>query len=472
MSHTSQFEYSPRWNRRQCLTAGSLGLLGLTQADLMRLRAASPETAVNAKPRRNSCVFLFLFGGPSQIDLFDMKPAAPVEVRGEFQPIDTAVPGLRICEHLPMLAGQMDKICLLRSMTHRMNVHGPACSEVFTGREYFGPPVTDESTPQDWPSLSAMTMRYGAPFNGLPPSVVLPWYLQFPGQSRKIAGQTGGRMGDRHNAFLVQGDLKQGTFDIPGMKMHDDVPLDRLASRHHLLRELERRHEIRFPSTAGLRQFQSNTDGAHDLLQNRASDVLSLSHESPALLERYGSSEIGQSLLMARRLVEAGVSLITVNWQDETIIDGVNTCWDTHQQNFPKLKNLLCPLFDRAFSAFIADLGDRGLLETTMVVALGEFGRTPKIGQFTQSANTQATGRDHWPHAFTAVCAGGGIRGGQAYGETTPNAGFVVDKPVTPADLSATILHFLGIDQHQEYDDEFQQIRQVLSEGTVVKDLG
>jgi uncharacterized protein (DUF1501 family) len=132
----------------------------------------------------------------------------------------------------------------------------------------------------------------------------------------------------------------------------------------------------------------------------------------------------------------------------------------------------LCPLFDRAFSAFIADLHERGLLETTMVVALGEFGRTPKIGQFTQSANTQATGRDHWPHAFTAVTAGGGIRGGQAYGETTPNAGFVVDKPVTPADLSATILHFLGIDHHQEYDDEFQQVRRELSEGIVVKDLG
>ncbi len=472
MSERVRPDFLSGWNRRQWLTAGSLGLLGLTDLDLRRLRAATTETPAASRRKKNSCIFLFLFGGPSQIDLWDMKPAAPVEVRGEFRPIDTAVPGIQICEHLPLFAQQLDKVCLLRSMTHRMNVHGPACSEVFSGREYFGPPITDEATPQDWPSLSSLTMRYGAPLNGLPASVVLPWYLQFPGQSRKIAGQTGGRMGERHNAFLVQGDLKQGTFDIPGMKMHSDVPLERLAQRQHLLRDLERRHEIRFPSTAGLRQFQFNTDGAHDLLQNRASDVLSLERESPALLERYGKSEIGQSLLMARRLVEAGVSLVTVNWQDETIIDGVNTCWDTHQQNFPKLKNLLCPLFDRAFSAFIADLSDRGLLETTMVVALGEFGRTPKIGQFTQSANTQATGRDHWPHAFTAVVAGGGIRGGQAYGLTTPNAGFVVDQPVTPADLSATILNFLGIDPHQTYEDEFQQVRQVLSEGTVVKDLG
>lgn len=458
-------------NRRQCLTAGTLGLMGLAQRDLVRLRAASPETKANAQQRRNSCVFLFLFGGPSQIDLWDMKPLAPVEVRGEFQPIPTVVPGVDVCEHLPKLAQQMDKLCLLRSMTHRMNVHGPACSEVFSGREYFGPPITDEATPQDWPSLSSLTMRYGTPFNGLPPSVVLPWYLQFPGQSRKIAGQTGGRMGDRHNAFLVQGDLQRGSFDIPGLPIYEDVPLDRLARRQALLKQFEAQTAAKFAATSKLNQFQANTAGAHSLLQNRASDVLSLKGESPSTVERYGKSEIGQSLLMARRLVEAGVSLITVNWQDETIIDGVNTCWDTHQQNFPKLKNLLCPLFDRAFSAFIADLHDRGLLDTTMVVALGEFGRTPRIGQFTQSANTQATGRDHWPHAFTAVCAGGGIRGGQAYGETTPNAGFVVDQPVTPADLSATILSYLGIDPHQQYDDEFQQVKQVLSEGTVVKDL-
>lgn len=460
------------WNRRQWLTAGSLGLLGLTQKDVARLRAADNSDAARERKRRNSCVFLFLFGGPSQIDLWDMKPEAPSEIRGEFQPIATVVPGIQICEHLPQLAREMDKVCLLRSMTHRMNVHGPACSEIFSGREYFGPPTTDEASPQDWPSLSAMTMRFGAPLRGLPPSVVLPWYLQFPGQSRKIAGQTGGRMGERYSAFLVQGDLQRGKFDIPGMKVFDDVPLERLARRYALLQTFETRTSLRFPSSARMAQFESNNAGAYALLQNRASDVLNLEREPPALLERYGKSEIGQSLIMARRLVEAGVSLVTVNWQDETIVDGVNTCWDTHQQNFPKLKNLLCPLFDRAFSAFLADLHERGLLETTMVVALGEFGRTPKMGQFTQSANTQSSGRDHWPHAFTALLAGGGIRGGQVYGATTPNAGFVVDKPVTPADLSATILHYLGIDPHQTYEDEFQQVRQVLSEGTLVADLG
>jgi uncharacterized protein (DUF1501 family) len=172
---------------------------------------------------------------------------------------------------------------------------------------------------------------------------------------------------------------------------------------------------------------------------------------------------------MARRLVEAGVPLVTVNWQDETHIDGVNTCWDTHQNNFAKLKDLLCPIFDRAFSAFVSDLADRGLLETTLVVAVGEFGRTPRLGQFSQSANTQKTGRDHWPHAFTALLAGGGVRGGQVYGATNENGGYVADKPVSPADLTATILNHLGIDPSQTYHDEFQKLERKLSEGRVVR---
>ena len=157
----------------------------------------------SVKHRYNSCVFIFLFGGPSQIDLWDMKPAAPAEIRGDFKPVSTKVPGIQICEHLPGLASQMDKVCLVRSMTHNMNVHGPACSEIFSGREYFNAPTTDQADPQDWPSLSSMMMRFGQPHGGVPPSIVLPWYLQFTGQSRRIASQTGGRMGERHNALTV-----------------------------------------------------------------------------------------------------------------------------------------------------------------------------------------------------------------------------------------------------------------------------
>jgi hypothetical protein len=456
--------------RRELLRAGGLGLLGLTAGELARLRAASNESTISAR-RANSCVFLFLFGGPSHIDLWDMKPAAPAEIRGEFEPIATRVPGIEVCQHLPRLAQSLDKICLLRSMTHRMNVHGPACSEVFSGREYFGPPITDEARPEDWPSLSAMTMRYGTAPGGLPASVVLPWYLQFPGQNRRIAGQTGGRMGETHNAVLIQGDPSRADFDVQGLAVLDDVPWERIDGRRQLLGTLAGQPASGELPDARVR-FERECRQAYALLEHRAGEVLDLRRETAGVRERYGGTAVGQGLLMARRLVEAGVPLVTVNWEDETKIDGVNTCWDTHQQNFPKLRELLCPIFDQAFTAFVEDLDQRGLLETTLVVALGEFGRTPKIGQFTQSANTQKTGRDHWPNAFTVLVAGGGVRGGQVYGSTTRNGGYVETQPVAPADLTATILHHLGIDPTQHYEDEFQHLRNRLSDGRVVRDLG
>jgi len=446
-------------SRRDFLTAGALTPLGLTAAGLSTHRAGDAK--------RRSCVFLFLFGGPSQIDLFDLKPNAPDNIRGEFKPIATRVPGLQVCEHLPGLAGIAEKICLLRSMTHRMNVHGPACSEIFSGRPYFMAPITDQASREDWPSISSLSARYGPKTSVFPPSVVLPWYLQFPGQPKRIAGQTGGRMGERHNAFLVEGDLGRTDYVIEGLDLPGEVNAGRLSERRRLLEGLQGQSSVR-PDSGSL-----DADRAHvyGLLGNKAGDVFDLRREPQRLRDRYGPTTVGQSLLMARRLVEAGVSLVTVNWSDETKIDGTNTCWDTHQDNFAKLKTLLCPVFDRAFPSFIADLHDRGLLESTLVVAVGEFGRTPRLGQFTQSSNTRKTGRDHWPHAFTAILAGGGIRAGRVYGATTADAGYVRDNPVTPADLTASILHHLGIDHRQQYEDEFQHLRNRLSEGEPVKNL-
>jgi hypothetical protein len=456
------------WTRREWLRVGGLSLLGLDVAGLARLRASPVASPVADRRRHNACVFLFLFGGPSHIDLWDMKPDAPAEVRGEFRPVATRVPGIRVCEHLPHLARVMDLVCLLRSMTHRMNVHGPACSEIFSGREYFGPPTTDQASREDWPALSALAMRYGRPQGGLPPSAVLPWYLQFPGQPRRIAGQTGGRMGERYNAFGLQGDLARADFHIEGLQMTGDVPAGRLRRRRALLEQVQ----TRAPGGAAAAAFDVHCRSVYELLDRGASAALDLRREPARVRERYGPTAVGQSLLLARRLVEAGVSLVTVNWQDETKIDGVNTCWDTHQDNFAKLRDLLCPTFDRAFPAFLEDLHARGLLDSTLVVAVGEFGRTPRLGQFTQSNNTRRSGRDHWPHAFTALLAGGGVRGGQVYGETTTDGGFVRDRPVTPADLTATVLHHLGLNHRQTYEDEFQRRRYRLSVGTPVPDLG
>ena len=454
-------------SRRLWMNVAGTSVLGLTVPQLFRLRERTASASPVARNKKNSCIFVFLFGGPSQIDLWDMKPEAPAEIRGEFSPVATNIPGIRICEHLPHLAQTMDKICLLRSMTHRMNVHGPACSQIFSGRDYFGPPTTDEALPEDWPSLSSMAMRHGRSANGLPASVVLPWYLQFPGNSRKIAGQTGGRMGEQHNAMLLEADA--GRFRLEGLAIQDDMPWERLSSRRDLLATIEAHRANQ--SAKVISSFAHQKQQAYSLLENRVYSVLDVTQETAHTRDQYGSSAVGQSLLMARRLVEAGIPLVTVNWEDETKTDNINTCWDTHQANFPKLKNLLCPIFDQAFPAFINDLADRGLLETTLVVAVGEFGRTPRIGQFTQSANTDSGGRDHWPNAFTALLAGGGVRGGQVYGSTTSNGGYVVSQPVTPADMIATIMHHLGIDTSIEYDDEFQRMRRRLCEGEPVTDL-
>jgi len=460
------------FTRRDLLQVGSLSLLGLTTADLARLRAASNSDAANAKHRRNSCVFIFLFGGPSHIDLWDMKPGAPAEVRGEFQPVNTKVPGIDLCEHLPLMAGQMDKFCLVRSMNHKMNVHGPACSEMITGREYPFPPTTDQARPEDWPSLSSLAMRYAKSYAGLPSSIVLPWYLQFPGQGKLIAGQTGGRMGRHHSAMLVEGDPSQPDFESQGFQLADDVTPNRLVQRRKLLNQIEKLHNPKLFNDESVKMLGSNYKRAFSLLESRSREAFSMKAEPQKLRDQYGDSKIAQSFLLSRRLVEAGASLVTVNWEDPTKISGTNTCWDTHKQNFPKLKTLLCPMFDKCFSTFLKDLDDRGLLETTLVVVTGEFGRTPKMGQFTQSNNTVKSGRDHWPHAFTVLLAGGGVRGGQAYGTTTRNGGYVLDQPVTPSDLTATILHHLGVDATGHYFDEFQNINRRISEGTPIRNLG
>ncbi|MEX0678478.1 MAG: DUF1501 domain-containing protein [Pirellulales bacterium] len=461
-----------RVSRRELLCVGGLSLLGLSSTNLARLRAAAPPDAP-AERRFNSCIFIFLFGGPSHIDLWDMKPQAPAEIRGEFKPIATRVPGIQICEHLPRLATQMDKLCLLRSMEHRMPVHGPACSEMITGRPYFGPPVTDQARPEDWPSMSSLTTRYAQRRAALPPSVVLPWYLQFAGQDKRIAGQTGGRMGELHNPFLVQGDPSDEKFQVQGIQLAEDVPVDRVVARRELRRRLEASLSAPFVGEPSVQRFSKHVETAFSMLGDlTANEAFRLEKETPETRERYGDSKFGQSLLLARRLVEAGVSLVTVNWDDETRNDKVSPFWDTHNHNFKSLKDRLAPRFDRSFSALVEDLAARGLLETTLVVATGEFGRTPKIGQIVQNGMTEKTGRDHWPHAFTVLLAGGGVRGGQAYGETNGIGAFVKDRPVSPADLSATILYHLGIDYTRHYHDDFQQLPRELSPGRVIKDLG
>lgn len=455
------------FDRRHWLRAAGLLSVGLHDAWLDELRAALAKPNVS-KPAK-SCVFIFLFGGQSQVDLWDLKPSAPAEIRGEFAPIDTNVAGIQIGEHLPMLAQQMDKLCLVRSMTHRMPVHGPACSEVYSGRPYFGAPTTDQARPEDWPSIAAMVHRFGPKGDSLPHSIVLPWYTQFVGQDRRIAGQTGGRMGEEFNPFLIEGNLNDPKFRVQGLRLPAGMSPERFNRRRELRNQID---PLGFPASQQTFQTQvaeSNFQAAVALVERtEAAGVLELDREPSSVRDRYGRTRFGQSLLMARRLVESGTSLISVNWDDDHKDDKVSPHWDTHVDNFPKLKERLCPPFDRAVSGFVEDLSRRGLLDSTLVVALGEFGRTPRIGLVTQNGGTKKTGRDHWPHAFTALIAGGGIPGGQVYGATDATGGHVADNPVSPADLSATILRHLGIDDRLEYDDHFLQIRQRLTSGRAI----
>ncbi|MSR32108.1 MAG: DUF1501 domain-containing protein [Gemmataceae bacterium] len=443
-------------SRRDCFSRGLIPVLAFAGSK----PSQSQGWPLPAQTKR--CIFIFLFGGPSHIDLFDMKPRAVREIRGDFNPSATAVPGIQICEHLPRLAKEMKSICLVRSMCHRMNVHGPACSEIYSGREYFGPPVTDQARREDWPSLASLVARFKSPPNRMPVSVVLPWYSQFVGQDKRIAGQTGGRMGEKFNPLLIQAEPELPGFDLPDFRLNPDIGPGRMAGRKTLLLELQK-------GQARGRNAQF-TDMAWDLMENPGfSKAIDLRSIPAKLREKYGMTRFGQSLLMAAQLVQAGVSLVTVNWDDESRKEKVSPHWDTHNQNFQRLKNPLCPLFDQSFPTLIEDLRERGLLDSTLVVAVGEFGRTPKIGQFTQNSMTENSGRDHWPHAFTALLAGGPAPRGAVYGATNDQGAYVKDLPVSPADLSATVMKHLGVNPHWEYHDQFQNMSQFLCEGNAIQ---
>ena len=463
---------APNMNRRDWLRIGGLSFIGLSSTELARMRAEADPDSPAARHRGNSCVFIFLFGGPSHIDLWDMKPNAPKSIRGEFQPVSTNVPGIFLSEHLPRLTQQMDQLCLLRSMHHGDPVHGTACSQMITGRPHRRPGSTDTFAPDDWPSLSALAMRYGSATGHLPSSIVLPWYLMFPSQGRRIAGQTGALMGDRYNAFLVDEDPSRDDFKVPGLKPPAGVSLKRLRRREQLLRQIESAG-LSVPSGSVPQLVAGNYRNAFSMLNEPGvSAAFDLQKENRSVRDRYGGHKFGQSLLLARPLIEAGTSLVAVNWDDPTRDEKQSPFWDTHHKNFERLKGHLAPPFDRAFSAFLQDLADRGLLESTLVCVVGEFGRSPKIGRIVQNGMTAITGRDHWPYAFTVLMAGGGVRGGQVYGASDKHGGFVKNNPVTPPDLAATILQHLGIDRHLEYHAPLLDQRYRISTGQPILDLG
>jgi hypothetical protein len=399
--------------RRQVIQGGTLGVLGLGLADLLASEAP-------AKPAAKSVILLFMWGGPSHLDTWDPKPDAPAEVRGEFRPIPTTVPGLRISEHFPRLAKLAHKYAVVRSMTHDDPAHLSPVHHLMTGR--VAPVPKSDAAPatrNDSPHLGAMLAKFRPAAAGVPTCVQLPWQVSHPAAPGGTApGQHAGWLGAGFDPFVATGDPNAPDYRVGGLGGPDGVTVDRQS----LLRQLDRR-------AADPAGFTAVREKALAMLTaGRVEAAFDLGKEPPAVRDKYGRHTHGQGCLLARRLVEAGVRLVCVNWHD----DGY-AFWDTHGNNFPSLKSRLMPPADQGFAALLDDLEQRGLLGETLVVWVGEFGRAPRVGN---------GGREHWPGCYPAVLAGAGVRGG------TPDS-----DPVSPPDLTATIYHALGVDPAREVTD-------------------
>ena len=431
-------------SRRDALKAGVLGALGLGLPDLLRRRAqAQPSNLAsgNGFGRARSCILIFQWGGPSQLDTWDPKPEAPAEIRGQFSTIETRTPGLRISEHFPLLAQQTHRLAIVRSMTHSDPAHLSTAHRLLTG--HLAPtPNSDAAppSPEDWPHLGSILTRLRPSKGALPTAVTMPWTVAHPAApGGRAPGQHGGWLGKGFDPFRVDGNPNIPGFRVAGLGLPDGVDAQRLAGRRSLLSGLSDHVEMAGAGATAWDGFQHKALDA--LVSAEARGAFEIEREDPKIRDRYGRHIHGQCLLMARRLVEAGVGLVTVNWHD----DGRNF-WDTHGDNFNRLKNDLMPPADRGFAALLDDLDARGLLDETLVVWAGEFGRAPRI----TAANA---GREHWPRCYSAALAGGGVGGGQVYGSSDRWAAYPSKDPVSPEDLGATILHALGVDPATEVRD-------------------
>jgi hypothetical protein len=430
-----------RFQRRELLRVGGLNCLGLTLPRLLGGRAdaaTSPKSPLLGFGRARSCIFILLKGGPSHLDTVDMKPDAPLAIRGDFRPIATTIPGLHFCEHLPALAGQAARLLVLRSLSHQDSNHPTAAYWMTTGHRY-PRPGGEVGSRLDHPHVgSTMAALRGRRELPVPPFVMLPEYIIVNGQFR--SGQYAGVLGSRFDPMVPDSDTFQPSVKRARAGLDPLLGRDRIGGRKRLLRDVE--SQLRGWDRLGeFRSYDSLSERAFELLASGSTrQAFDLHDEPPAAHERYGRTAMGRCLLLARRLVEAGVPLVHVNAGAGA--GAPDYSWDTQERNFELLQRKLLPTTDRACAALIGDLASRGLLDETLVVITGEFGRTPKI-------NGKA-GRDHWPSAFSAILAGGGMKAGAAFGATDRLGAHVARDAVTPGELAATILHALGLDPRAE----------------------
>jgi hypothetical protein len=431
-------------SRRQAVRSGSLAIPGISLPGLLQAGVQRPDgsSAGTSFGKAKNVIFLYLSGGPPQHETFDPKPHAPEGIRGPFQPISTNVPGIQFCELLPRTAGISDKLAVIRSMATDDNIHSSSGAWVLTGYKYRGGNARTISE-TDWPYFGSV-LKMQRPADRLPAlsSVWLPdvWRLN---ENVTPAGQTAGFMGSQWDPELFVGDPSGHRYEIESLKA-TDITASRMHLRHDLLGQLEQS----FGSVNGpIQVYDTYQQQAFDLLTSgTARRAFNIAEERPEVRDRYGRNRWGQCVLLARRLVEAGVRLVHVQWPREPGDNAVdNPLWDTHAQNADRVEDVLCPMFDVGYSALIEDLDQRGLLNETLVVAIGEFGRTPKI-------NAKG-GRDHWGAVFSCVLAGAGISGGQIYGASDNDGAYPADKRVEPGDLTATMFHLLGMEHQTTFPD-------------------
>jgi uncharacterized protein (DUF1501 family) len=423
-------------SRREFLTVGGLAALGLTLPDYLRAQQNNPSR------RTTNCILLWMQGGPSHIDTFDPKPDASVEVRGEFGTIPTRTAGVRLCEHLPLLSGQTDKLSIIRGHDPRNGSHGTADHLMMSGHR-FNPAMT-------FPCFGSVLARERGYRDGMFPFVQLGRHID-----RRFGGGVAGFLGDQYNPFEVNDDPNAAAFRVRDLALAAGTDRGRLERRYRMLSQLDadqRRLEANASQTVQARD--AFYQRAHSLITSPvAKRAFDLSREAERVRDRYGRNTFGQSCLLARRLIEAGVHFVTVT-------DGG---WDTHQNNFRALRNQLLPRLDRGYSALLQDLNDRGLLDSTLVVWFGDFGRTPRVNP--------SAGRDHWATAGVACMGGGGVRMGQVVGATNALAEVVVDSPATPQDLAATIYHTLGVPLNTWYRAQDGRPIELLPEGRPIRQL-
>ncbi len=424
--------------RRQFLRVG--GGLAIAGGIWPKVACAEPSQAPRGKAR--SCILVYLLGGPPHLDMWDLKPRAPAEIRGPFKPIATATPGLSICEHLPRLARLSHRYALVRSVSHNNHNHTPMIYYTLTGRHVDRPEMDNDVRPPQ----RVDAPHHGAILSALMPSTrsALPGFVAIPqlavrsslsGEFKRarspLRGGNAGFLGPLFDPLCVDGD--PGSADaVPALSRPADIAAERHERRAQLLSLLEsQRPAITDSDAYGKLRGQAVTlTGA----QQGLADEFSLDGESPGMQERYGQNRFGRAMLLARRLAMAGVAMTTIHFNEMTMCDG----WDTHAKNFEALQGELLPMLDRGLSALITDLANRGALDETLIVVMGEFGRTPKI-------NAQA-GRDHWGSCQSVLLAGGGIQGGAVLGASDKIGAFPSEHPIDPVDIHATMYHCLGLD--------------------------